>query len=360
MTDPERDHLLNRIKELDRARRRWKWLALAGIPVLVVLCLIAAGNGISSYVLLRDRLARERQAAEDSRRAVEEALLRADEALAQKNDALARALADSEKAFVEAARVSDRLADDRLGENGLRVHRIESEYQDRPTQVRVLLPDRVEPNRRYPVLYVLPVEAGTESRYGDGLAEVKKLDLHNKFGLICVAPTFARLPWYADHPTDRRIWQETYLLKAVLPLVEKEYPALAEPKGRLLVGFSKSGWGAFSLLLRHPDVFGRAAAWDAPMEQDRPGRYGSVEIFGTEDNFEKYRIAALLEQRAADLGTEKRLALLGYGKFREQHRATHARMERLKVAHGYHDGPERGHAWDSGWLAEAVVFLTER
>ena len=41
------------------------------------------------------------------------------------------------------------------------------------------------------------------------------------------------------------------------------------------------------MLLRHPDVFGKAAAWDAPLMLDRPGRYGSGDVFGTPENFER-------------------------------------------------------------------------
>src|SRR5579872_4090190 len=126
--------------------------------------------------------------------------------------------------------------------NTILVHRVESPYQDRPTKIRVLLPSKLEKGRRFRVLYVLPVEAGDGKHYGDGLLEVKKLGLHDRYGLICVQPTFARLPWYADHPTDKAIRQETYLLEVVVPLVEQKYPTLAKPEGRLLLGFSKSGW----------------------------------------------------------------------------------------------------------------------
>jgi hypothetical protein len=63
--------------------------------------------------------------------------------------------------------------------------------------------------QRYPVLYVLPVEPGEGTRWGSALAEVKRHDLHNEYGLICVYPTFSQLPWYADHPTDRGIRQKT-------------------------------------------------------------------------------------------------------------------------------------------------------
>jgi S-formylglutathione hydrolase FrmB len=243
--------------------------------------------------------------------------------------------------------------------NGFLVHTVESEYQDKPTSIRVLLPSRLEKDRRYPVVYVLPVEAGDGSRYGDGLLEVKKLGLHDKLGVIFVAPTFARLPWYADHPTNKGIRQETCLLGVVVPFVEVTYPAVAKPEGRLLLGFSKSGWGAFSLLLRHPDVFGKAAAWDAPLDMDRPGKYGSGEIFGDDATFQKYRVTTLLEQQAGKLGERARLALLGYGNFRPAHVAVHELMTQLKIPHEYQDGPERKHDWHSGWVAGAVEWLAK-
>jgi hypothetical protein len=47
----------------------------------------------------------------------------------------------------------------------------------------------------------------------------------------------------------------------------------------------------------------------------------------------------------------------GFGNFREDHRAVHELMDRLKVAHEYRDGPRRRHDWRSGWVPEAVKFL---
>jgi S-formylglutathione hydrolase FrmB len=243
--------------------------------------------------------------------------------------------------------------------NGFLVHTVQSPYQDGPVKIRVLLPSKPEKGRRYRVLYVLPVEAGDGARYGDGLKEIEKLGLHDRHGLVCVQPTFARLPWYADHPTNDRIRQESHLLKVVLPFVEKTYPVQAKPEGRLVLGFSKSGWGAFSLLLRHPEVFGKAVAWDAPLDMDAPGKYGSGAIFGTRVNFQKYQLTRLLKERAGKLGKGKRLALFGYGNFRDAHKSVHVLMDRLKIAHEYKDGPRRKHDWHSGWVKEAAGFLVE-
>ncbi len=242
-------------------------------------------------------------------------------------------------------------------EHGFLIHTVESEYQAGRTTIRVLLPHRLEKAAPYRVLYVLPVEAKDGDRYGDGLLECKKLGLPDKYRLICVAPTFSDLPWYADHPGNPRIRQESYFVRVVVPFVDRAYPVAAQPEGRWLLGFSKSGWGAFSLLLRHPDVFGKAAAWDAPLMQERPDRFGMGPIFATEENFAHYRIANLLRQQAGQFQGAARLIHFGYGNFRQHHQRAHALMRQLGIAQVYRDGPQRRHDWSSGWLAEAVEML---
>lgn len=247
----------------------------------------------------------------------------------------------------------------RPDEDGFLVHAVTSPFQAGTTQIRVLLPERRDPGKKYRVVYVLPVEAGNESRFGNGLREIKQLDLANKRDIVFVAPTFSQLPWYADHPTKPEVRQESYLLKVVVPWIDKTYPVQAQASGRLLLGFSKSGWGAYSLLLRNPETFGKAAAWDAPLMLDRPGAYGSGPIFGTPDNFENYHITKLLEDRADMLRRQKRLVLLGYKGFREHHLQIHALLERLGIPHDNRDGPVRKHDWHSGWVSEAVELLVQ-
>ena len=244
-----------------------------------------------------------------------------------------------------------------VNDDGILVHSVQSPDQTEKTTIHVLLPDPLLSARRYPVLYVLPVEALDGKRWGDAMRELKKSGLHNRYGLICVYPTFSQLPWYCDHATDTSIRQESYFLNVVLPFVRRSYPTVGTAQARLLVGFSKSGWGAYSLLLRHPDQFGRAAAWDAPLMMDQPKNYGTRPIFGTQENFEGYCISSLLRQSDTAFRRQHRLVLLGYGNFRDHHRSAHALMNELAVLHVYRDGPQRQHAWDSGWLDEAVSLL---
>jgi S-formylglutathione hydrolase FrmB len=242
-------------------------------------------------------------------------------------------------------------------QGGVLAHHVQSDYQSGETLIKVLLPDAMREGQRYPVLYVLPVEEGEGTRWGNALDEVRRHDLHNRHGLICVYPTFSHLPWYADHPTDREIRQETYLLRVVIPFVDRTYPVSPGKDGRLLVGFSKSGSGAFSLLLRHPGSFGKAAAWDAPLMEMKPHRFGMGPIFGTQENFDDYCVSNWFQKRARCLAGEPRLILTGYGNFRTHHVEAHERMTSLGIPHVYRDGPQRRHSWGSGWLPEAVRLL---
>jgi len=168
------------------------------------------------------------------------------------------------------------------------------------------------------------------------------------------------LPWYADHPARPELRQESHFLKVVVPFVEKHYPASPRAEDRLLLGFSKSGFGAWSLLLRHPEMFGRAVAWDAPLMMQESGKYGSGPVFGTQENFEQYKVADLVKARAEKLRGTARLILIGYGNFRTHHREMHRLLGQLRIPHIYRDGPARKHDWHSGWVPEAVELLLEQ
>lgn len=243
------------------------------------------------------------------------------------------------------------------GEHGMKVHEVRSPYQAGTTDIRVLLPEQLDDSSKLRVIYVLPVEPGRETNYADGLTEIARHGWHNQYGAAFVAPTFSHIPWYADHPSDQAKRQETYLLQVVIPFIEQTYPVSTAADHCLLLGFSKSGWGAWCLLLRHPEMFGRASAWDAPVMMAEPGRYRSAEILIPGAHFEQYHLSRLLRQRADDLQGEPRLILTGYGNFRDQHEQMHALLEELNIPHVYRDGPQREHSWSSGWMLEAIELL---
>lgn len=250
-------------------------------------------------------------------------------------------------------------------DGGFHTFHIASPYQARKTRLRILLPDNFDLRRSYRVLYVLPVHEDGVEEHGDGLIEIKKLDIHNQHQLICVAPGYTSKPWYADHDANPHKQDESHLLKTVIPFIEKRYPVQADAHGRLLLGFSKSGWGAVSLLLRNPDVFYRAAAWDSgvrvdtgPMEEaDRVKRIARE--FGSPENFEAYRLSNLIQKRGEALGNQARLFYINTeGKRASGGAELHQLLVDCGIPHRYLMEPYRKHAWDSGWIPEAINFLT--
>jgi S-formylglutathione hydrolase FrmB len=141
------------------------------------------------------------------------------------------------------------------------LHTPDPRFQQHATCLYVLLPDGYNQRQPYRVLYLLPVASGNTREAIDTLAA---LNIHNRYQVIIAQPTFSDMPWYGDHATDSSCRQASYLRHAVVPLVDSLYATVRRAEGRLLLGFSKSGWGAFSLIARYPDFFGYAASWDAP------------------------------------------------------------------------------------------------
>lgn len=245
---------------------------------------------------------------------------------------------------------------------GLVTHTIASPFQRTATRLRVLLPDSYDPSRTYRTVYVLPVEPGNAAVYGDGLNTVRQANLQNVHDTVFVAPSFTDMPWYADHARNVRLRQESHLIQTVIPFVEARYAVDRTAAGRLLLGFSKSGYGAVSLLLRRPDLFGRASAWDSPLAMANPATgYGYLGILGTRANFAaNYQITTLLQrQAAAFVGGPPRILLGGWGyQFTRRDHATVSRlMTQLQIPHLYDMGRQRSHVWNSGWLPGAVGQL---
>ncbi len=242
----------------------------------------------------------------------------------------------------------------------LRFH-IESQFEATGDSIKVLLPANYDPNQKYDVLYILPVtSAFLDQWWHNGIIVAAQQEIADQYGVICVYPEFKATPWYADNPNNQKIKQESFLIRAVVPFVDQQFSTLPSPEGRYLLGFSKSGFGAFAMLLRHPDVFLKAAAWDAPMLFEDLDVQGSHlrKIFGTDTNYASYYIPELL-QKNAGLFAERshQLVLMGHSYLKKDIEQLHQFMNKFGIAHVYDNATKRKHRWDSGWLPEAVKIL---
>jgi len=252
-------------------------------------------------------------------------------------------------------------------QDGVRIHTVETEYQNGRQEIRVLLPDNYNEDKKYRVLYVLPVEKGFDQRYGYGLRVLKQMDVHNRYNMLIVQMGFEKEPWYGDHATDPNTRQASYMKLFVVPFIEKHYSTVKTPEGRLLFGFSKSGWGAFSLILTYPEFFGYAASWDAPMLLDR-FHYRMEEVYGTLEQLNSYRPDLLVHRQKRYFQYKTRLVLTGEQDWGNSIPTTnggshtvdmHILLDKESVTHVYNNSLIAPHRWDVLWMEPVLETLMQ-
>lgn len=245
---------------------------------------------------------------------------------------------------------------------GIETLQVTSPYTAGANKIEILLPDDLQHGSTYPVLYMLPVGGDFGGKFGDQIQEARKADAHNRHGWIAVSMAFDSVPWYGSHATDLRIRHEEYILKTILPIIEARYPASPKAEDRMLIGFSKSGFGAVNLLLRNPAAFGLACSWDAPLAFGIKdfGQVGTRPHFGTAEHMARYIPSELAAQRAAELaGMPPRLVILGKSVWGKSTEKFHRHLDKLSIPHCYDDTLGGEHSWSSGWVGKAIDMLAE-
>ena len=244
--------------------------------------------------------------------------------------------------------------------NGVAQYNVTSP-DDGGTQVlRVLSPTNPTPGVSHNFLFVLPVEAGLSTVYGDGLETLRALDAQDQYNLTIIEPSFGIEPWYADNPNDPSVKYETFLTNDLAPWVTQNL-AKTGAEQKWLIGFSKSGIGATDLILKHPDVFTLAAAWDFPADMSTYDQFGSssASSYGTNDNFlTNYRLTpSFIEAHKAPFLSKNRIWIGGYDVFQTDMTDFDALLNSEAVVHSTETPQNMPHRWDSGWVQIALAAL---
>ncbi len=251
--------------------------------------------------------------------------------------------------------------------NGVKSYVVTSVFQGAtPTVVRVLEPSNPVAGKPRRFLYVLPVEAGVStlgSTWSDGLEELRLLDVPNRFNVTLIAPSFNIEPWYGDHATDPDRRLESFILEDLVPFGDSFAAAGTVPQ-RWAIGFSKSGNGVLTLMLRNPNVFSAGAAWDAPAQitdmANPPCPCQLTANFGTQANFNRYIIPTLVAGNAAPFRGTNRIWISGdQSAWTSQMFQLHDQMVQAGILHTWVPGGTRAHSWNSGWLDGAVTSLDQ-
>jgi S-formylglutathione hydrolase FrmB len=204
---------------------------------------------------------------------------------------------------------------------------------------------------------VLPVEGGLESTWGNGLDQLRLLNAHNVYNAILISPQFDKDPWYCDHPTDLGMRHETFMCTDLRAWIQATYT----PAKHHIIGFSKSGTGPMTMILRNPTLFDKISTWDSPFDMDSYSDFGgsSENAYGTEANFQNnYQLtAAHLESWKTAFLATNRLWISGFHVFQQDTIDFDSALTGKAMLHTFFTQIDRTHAWDSGWLPDALTGL---
>lgn len=141
---------------------------------------------------------------------------------------------------------------------------------DENLRYRVYIPPcYLESQRRFPTLILLHGASNTEAQW-EKLGLVQALD--QGFRLGALPPMIAVLPYTGSianedsFPPDPSY--ETVVLDELLPAVERDFCTWNDRTQRAIGGISRGGFWAYSIALRHPDVFGIVGGHSAFFPED--------------------------------------------------------------------------------------------
>jgi enterochelin esterase-like enzyme len=136
----------------------------------------------------------------------------------------------------------------------------------------VYVPPKFSRSRRYPVVYLLQGVPGAPYQYVFGLALARRADELITAGEL--PPFIAVMPPAGFTPRFRGEWTgvwEDYLVRNVVPWVDRHLPTVATAHGRIVAGLSAGGYGAVDIGLRHPRLFGTLEAWSGSFTAPHDG-----------------------------------------------------------------------------------------
>ncbi len=128
----------------------------------------------------------------------------------------------------------------------------------------VLPPDyRTSSTTRYPVLYLLH---GLSGHYNDWITKTNVADYAAQYRIIVVMPE-GKDGWYTDSATVPNNKYESYILKELIPDVQKRYRTIETRFGRGVAGLSMGGYGALKFGLKSPGTFVFAASMSGALAE---------------------------------------------------------------------------------------------
>lgn len=206
----------------------------------------------------------------------------------------------------------------------------------------IIIPEGYENStKKFPVVYLLHGYSGNYATWIKNFKEIRQQVDTYDFIAIGVDGNYSS--WYFDSPIDANFKYETYIVKELVPFIDKKYKTIPNRKARAITGFSMGGHGALYLSFKHQDVFGAAGSMSGgvdfrpfPDKWDIKKRLGSITDFP--ENWNDNTVVNMLKM--AQSNQLKLILDCGVDDFFiDVNRQFHQKMLNLKIEHDYIERP---------------------
>jgi putative tributyrin esterase len=137
---------------------------------------------------------------------------------------------------------------------------LKSTLLGRSVGYQILYPVRYEHpenrEKRFPVLYLLHGLSGHSTDW----MEKTRIALYATHYDLFIVMVEGGDGWYTDSATVPADKYESYILRELIPEVEKSFRVSTQREGRAIAGLSMGGYGAIKFALKHPEMFAMAAS----------------------------------------------------------------------------------------------------
>ncbi len=136
--------------------------------------------------------------------------------------------------------------------SGVREEKLASKLMGRDMPYRIIVPvGYSNSTERYPVLYLLH---GLTGHFDNWTDRTKIAEYAAGQKLLIVTPEGDN-GWYTDSATVANDKYESYIIKELIPEIDKKFRTVADRDHRSIAGLSMGGYGAIKFGLKYPELF---------------------------------------------------------------------------------------------------------
>ncbi len=127
----------------------------------------------------------------------------------------------------------------------------------------------------------------------------------------------------------------------------------------ILVGFSKSGLGAWNIARSIPDRIAGTIIFDAPVACDNLPPWGTDAFYANDAAWRKDLPVGTIQAFAEAMPRAHQLVLISGANFHEEMCMLSQALSKSGVLHVFLPHPNMEHHWNSGWIEEGLNKLLE-